>query len=109
MLTTSIRRATAALGPGRRALSATAEAPQNQATAGTAASMGAFWMPFTANQAFKQSPRMLIKSKGMYYWSTDGRKILDGTAGLWCVWLQALREEIEWMGGWTDGRGRRVA
>jgi beta-alanine--pyruvate transaminase len=44
-----------------------------------------FWMPFTANRQFKQKPRLLASASGMYYTSDDGRKILDGTAGLWCV------------------------
>jgi beta-alanine--pyruvate transaminase len=42
-------------------------------------------MPFTANRQFKKRPRMLVAAEGMYYRSDDGRKILDGTAGLWCV------------------------
>ena len=52
------------------------------------------WMPFTANKQFKAQPRMLAKAKGMYYTSTDGRQILDGTAGLWCVNAGHGREEI---------------
>jgi len=44
-----------------------------------------FWMPFTANRQFKAQPRLVEHAKGMYYTSTDGRQILDGTAGLWCV------------------------
>lgn len=44
-----------------------------------------FWMPFTANRQFKQAPRLLARAKGMHYTSQDGRQILDGTAGLWCV------------------------
>jgi len=44
-----------------------------------------FWMPFTANRQFKSRPRMLVSASGMYYTTDDGRKILDGTAGLWCV------------------------
>ena len=44
-----------------------------------------FWMPFTANRQFKAKPRLLQKASGMYYHSDDGRQILDGTAGLWCV------------------------
>jgi beta-alanine--pyruvate transaminase len=44
-----------------------------------------FWMPFTANRQFKQKPRLLVEANGMYYRSDDGRQILDGTAGLWCV------------------------
>ena len=44
-----------------------------------------FWMPFTNNTDFKADPRMIISAKGMYYTSSEGKKILDGTAGLWCV------------------------
>ncbi|HYM33487.1 MAG TPA: aspartate aminotransferase family protein [Candidatus Cybelea sp.] len=45
----------------------------------------AFWMPFTANRQFKSAPRLLTGAKDMHYTSQDGRRILDGTAGLWCV------------------------
>ena len=44
-----------------------------------------YWMPFTANRQFKAKPRLVDKAAGMFYTSTDGRQILDGTAGLWCV------------------------
>ncbi|WP_425244348.1 aspartate aminotransferase family protein [Thermostichus vulcanus] len=44
-----------------------------------------FWMPFTANRQFKANPRLLVAAQGMHYTSHDGRQILDGTAGLWCV------------------------
>jgi len=47
--------------------------------------LAAFWMPFTANRAFKSHPRLLKSAKDMHYVSDDGRQILDGTAGLWCV------------------------
>jgi beta-alanine--pyruvate transaminase len=43
------------------------------------------WMPFTANRQFKARPRLLTHAQGMYYTAQDGRQILDGTAGLWCV------------------------
>jgi beta-alanine--pyruvate transaminase len=52
---------------------------------GTALSLEEWWMPFTANRHFKAAPRMLAKADGMFYWTPDGREILDGTAGLWCV------------------------
>jgi beta-alanine--pyruvate transaminase len=42
-------------------------------------------MPFTANRQFKANPRLLVGAKGMYYTSHDGREVLDGCAGLWCV------------------------
>lgn len=47
--------------------------------------LAAFWMPFTANRAFKAHPRQLKFAKDMHYTSDDGRQILDGTAGLWAV------------------------
>ena len=56
--------------------------------------MAAFWMPFTANRQFKSAPRLLASAKGMYYMSHDGRRILDGTAGLWCVNAGHCRDEI---------------
>ena len=43
------------------------------------------WLPFTYNRAFKADPRLLASAEGMYYTSMDGRRILDGMAGLWCV------------------------
>lgn len=46
--------------------------------------LNAFWMPFTANRQFKQNPRMFVASKDMHYTTSDGRQVLDGTAGLWC-------------------------
>jgi beta-alanine--pyruvate transaminase len=42
------------------------------------------WMPFTANRAFKRRPRMVVGARDMHYHTSDGRDILDGTAGLWC-------------------------
>jgi len=51
----------------------------------SAPSLDAFWIPFTSNRAFKAAPRLLVSAEGMYYRSADGRRILDGVAGLWCV------------------------
>ncbi len=44
-----------------------------------------FWMPFTANRRFKAQPRLLASAKDMHYFTPEGRPVLDGTAGLWCV------------------------
>jgi beta-alanine--pyruvate transaminase len=60
----------------------------------TASPLDAYWMPFTANRQFKDKPRMLAKATGMYYETTEGRKILDGAAGLWCVNAGHGRKEI---------------
>ncbi|MGF6777151.1 aspartate aminotransferase family protein [Paraburkholderia sp. GAS334] len=56
--------------------------------------LSSFWMPFTANRQFKAAPRLLESAKGMYYRTTDGREVLDGCAGLWCVNAGHSRDEI---------------
>ncbi|MFV3076861.1 aspartate aminotransferase family protein [Niveispirillum fermenti] len=57
-------------------------------------SLDEYWMPFTANRQFKAAPRLLTRAEGMYYTSDDGRQVLDGTAGLWCVNAGHGRREI---------------
>jgi len=52
------------------------------------------WMPFTANRQYKAAPRLLVGASGMYYRSQDGQRVLDGTAGLWCVNAGHCRAEI---------------
>ena len=54
----------------------------------------AYWLPFTPNRHFKSQPRLLERASGMYYWTADGRQILDGVAGLWCVNAGHGRREI---------------
>jgi beta-alanine--pyruvate transaminase len=56
--------------------------------------LSAFWMPFTANRQFKKAPRMFVGAKDMYYTTDDGRQVLDGTAGLWCVNAGHCRPKI---------------
>ena len=56
--------------------------------------LAAFWMPFTANRAFKAAPRLLASAKDMHYIASDGHTVLDGTAGLWCVNAGHCREPI---------------
>ncbi len=56
--------------------------------------LSAFWMPFTANRQFKKAPRMFVGAKDMHYTTSDGRKVLDGTAGLWCVNAGHCRPKI---------------
>ncbi len=48
-------------------------------------SLDAFWMPFTPNRDFKAAPRLVASAQGVSYQTEDGRSILDGTSGLWCV------------------------
>jgi beta-alanine--pyruvate transaminase len=61
---------------------------------GTPNNLEAFWMPFTANRQFKAKPRLFVGAKDMHYTTVDGRKVLDGTAGLWCVNAGHGREKI---------------
>ncbi|QBK06360.1 aspartate aminotransferase family protein [Hylemonella gracilis] len=56
--------------------------------------MDAFWMPFTASRQFKSAPRLLAKAKDMHFWTPEGRQILDGIAGLWCVNAGHARPKI---------------
>ena len=56
--------------------------------------LAAYWMPFTANRQFKKAPRLLAGAKDMHYYTDDGRPILDGTAGLWCVNAGHCRPKI---------------
>src|SRR5438045_1406417 len=54
----------------------------------------AFWMPFTSNRQFKKAPRLLARAEGMYSWTAEGRQLLDGCAGLWCVNAGHCRPKI---------------
>lgn len=67
------------------------------------ADLEAFWMPFTANRQFKANPRLLARAEGMHYWTADGRQILDGTSGMWCVNAGHGRKEI------TEAVSRQIA
>jgi beta-alanine--pyruvate transaminase len=69
----------------------------------TAPPLDAYWMPFTANRQFKEKPRMLARASGMYYETLEGRKVLDGVAGLWCVNAGHGRREI------TEAVSRQLA
>ena len=54
----------------------------------------AYWMGFTPNRAFKARPRLIARAKDMYYYTPEGRAVLDGTAGLWCTNAGHNREPI---------------
>jgi beta-alanine--pyruvate transaminase len=53
-----------------------------------------YFMPFSMNRAFKKAPRLMARAEGMYYYTADGRKIVDGTSGLWCVNAGHCRKPI---------------
>ena len=56
--------------------------------------LSAWWMPFTANRQFKAAPMLLSRAEGMHYYTPEGRPVLDGAAGLWCVNAGHGRAEI---------------
>ncbi|MDT9599151.1 omega-aminotransferase AptA [Sphingosinicella rhizophila] len=70
---------------------------------GLSTGLSNFWMPFTDNRGFKAEPRLLASAEGMYYRTPEGRQVLDGTAGLWCVNAGHGRREI------VEAIGRQAA
>ncbi len=67
------------------------------------ANRNAFWMPFTPNRQFKADPRLVVSAQGVRYLTPEGKEILDGTSGLWCVGAghghphiaQAMKRQID--------------
>ena len=55
---------------------------------------GNHWLPFTPNRHFRKEPRVFVKADGMHFTTHDGRQIMDGCAGLWCVAAGHCRKEI---------------
>ncbi|MGN6309488.1 MAG: aspartate aminotransferase family protein [Xanthobacteraceae bacterium] len=66
----------------------------NQRSVNVPNDLAAFWMPFTANRAFKKAPRLLAGAKDMHYITTDGRQVIDAAAGMWCSNAGHGRKEI---------------
>src|SRR5258708_3112312 len=60
----------------------------------TPESLERHWMPFTNNREFKREPRLFERASGMHYWTPTGRKILDGSSGLFTTPAGHCRAEI---------------
>jgi beta-alanine--pyruvate transaminase len=56
--------------------------------------LGTHWMPFTPNRDFKSDPKLVARAEGMYYWTPDGKKVLDGSSGLFTSAAGHCRKEI---------------
>ena len=52
------------------------------------------WLPFTNNREFKRAPRLFVRAEGMHYYTPDGRKVLDGSSGLFTSAAGHCRPEI---------------
>jgi len=51
--------------------------------------------PFTDHKALmEKGTRVITRANGVYLWDSDGNKILDGMAGLWCVNVGYGRQEL---------------
>jgi len=67
--------------------------------------LSAYWMPFTPNKAFKADPRLFERAEGLYYYTREGKKVLDAFSGLWCSALghghpkivEAIKKQAETM------------
>jgi beta-alanine--pyruvate transaminase len=53
-----------------------------------------YWMPFSPNKEFKAEPRMFVRAEGMYLYKPDGGRVIDASAGLFCVSAGHCRAEI---------------
>lgn len=51
--------------------------------------------PFTDHKQLHESgSRIITRAEGVYLWDSDGNRILDGMAGLWCVNVGYGRHEL---------------
>ena len=51
--------------------------------------------PFTDSKSLHhKGSRVITRADGVYLWDSEGRKILDAMAGLWCVNIGYGREEL---------------
>ncbi len=52
--------------------------------------------PFTDHRALAEEggPRVMTHGEGVYLWDTEGRRLLDGMGGLWCVNIGYGRKEL---------------
>lgn len=51
--------------------------------------------PFTTHHELREKgPRVITHADGVYIYDADGKRILDGMAGLWCVQLGYGRQEL---------------
>ncbi|MDQ0471250.1 aminotransferase class III-fold pyridoxal phosphate-dependent enzyme [Labrys wisconsinensis] len=61
---------------------------------GTPVAMDNHWMPFTPNRAFRAEPAIVARAEGVHYFDPTGRRILDGSSGLFTTPAGHGRREI---------------
>ena len=53
------------------------------------------WHPFSDTKALNaEGSRVITRAEGCHVWDSDGNRILDGMAGLWCVNIGYGRKEL---------------
>jgi beta-alanine--pyruvate transaminase len=57
-------------------------------------SLQPYWMPFSANKEFKAEPRLFSRAEGMYFYTPEGKQVIDASSGLFCVAAGHCRREI---------------
>ena len=51
--------------------------------------------PFTQTEALnREGVRVITRAKGIYLWDSDGKKLIDGMSGLWCVQVGYGNKEL---------------
>ncbi len=53
-----------------------------------------YWMPFSPNKEFKSEPKLFARAEGMYFYTPEGRAVIDAASGLFCVAAGHCRREI---------------
>ena len=54
-----------------------------------------FLHPFTDHKRMhERGARIIERAKGVYLWDTDGHRLMDGMAGLWCVNVGYGRKDL---------------
>ena len=51
--------------------------------------------PFTAHgELAEKGARVMVKGEGIYLWDSEGKMLLDGMSGLWCINVGYGRKEL---------------
>jgi putrescine aminotransferase len=69
--------------------------PERSAAEWQALDAAHYLHPFTDHAALsKKGTRLITRAEGVYLYEADGRRILDGMSGLWCVNIGYGRKEL---------------
>ena len=73
----------------------TESAPQHSTAEWQALDRDHYLHPFSdLTQLHAEGSRIITRAEGVYLWDSDGTRMLDGFAGLWCVNMGYGRKEL---------------